>query len=149
MTLPAVGSATYPTVAEIRDTILRTIKLGFQRVGLSANVLEGSENYIRADAIARRVVHAFANNQIALQDYSPLTAQGDALTAIARVYGVEPRAPSKAAGYLVITCTGTVTIPAGYQCTSPSGEKYQTTSVNTVATGASVLPVEVPQHRRR
>lgn len=139
MALPVVGSATYPTVAEIRDTILRTIRLGFQRVGLSANVLEGSENYIRADAIARRVVHAFANNQIALQDYSPLTAQGDALTAIARVYGVEPRAPSKAAGYLVITCTGTVTIPAGYQCTSPSGEKYQTTSVNTVATGASVL----------
>lgn len=139
MALPAVGSATYPTVAEIRDSILRTIKLGFQRVGLSANVLEGSENYIRADAIARRVVHAFANNQLALQDYSPLTAQGDNLIAIARVYGVGKRAPNKAAGYLVITCTGTVTIPADYQCTAPNGEKYQTTSVNTVATGASVL----------
>ena len=92
MTLPAVGSATYPTVAEIRDSILRTIKLGFQRVGLSANVLEGSENYVRADATARRVVHAFANNRIALQDYSPLTAQGDNLVLVARVYGVEKRA---------------------------------------------------------
>ena len=138
MTLPAVGSATYPTVAEIRDSILRTIKLGFQRVGLSANVLEGSENYVRADATARRVVHAFANNRIALQDYSPLTAQGDNLVLVARVYGVEKRAPSKASGYVKIVCVGTVTIPAGYQCTAPNGEKYQTTSVNTVATGAEI-----------
>jgi uncharacterized phage protein gp47/JayE len=138
LTLPAVGSATYPTVAEIRDSILRTIKLGFQRIGLSANVLFGSENYVRADAIARRVVHAFANNKIALQDYSPLTAQGDNLVLVARVYGVEKRAPSKAAGYVKIVCTGTVTIPAGYQCTAPNGEKYQTTGANTVATGAEI-----------
>jgi uncharacterized phage protein gp47/JayE len=138
LTLPAVGSATYPTVVEIRDSLLRTIKLGFQRIGLSANVLEGSENYVRADAIARRAVHAFANNKIALQDYSPLTAQGDNLVLVARVYGVEKRAPSKASGYVKITCSGTVTIPAGYQCTAPNGEKYQTTGVNTVATGAEI-----------
>ena len=138
MTLPAVGSATYPTVAEIRDSILRTIKLGFQRIGLSANVLFGSENYVRADAIARRVVHAFANNKIALQDYSPLTAQDENLVLVARVYGVEKRAPSKAAGYVKIVCTGTVTIPAGYQCTAPNGEKYQTTTANTVATLAEI-----------
>ena len=138
MTLPAVGSATYPTIVEIRDSILRTIKLGFQRVGLSANVLVGSENYVRADAFARRAVLAFANNKLALQDYSPLTATGDNLVIVAKVYGVTKRAPSKASGYVKITCTGTVTIPAGYQCTAPNGEKYQTTAANTVATGAEI-----------
>jgi uncharacterized phage protein gp47/JayE len=138
LTLPAVGSATYPTIVEIRDSILRTIKLGFQRVGLSANVLVGSENYVRADAFARRAVLAFANNKLALQDYSPLTATGDNLVTVAKVYGVTKRAPSKASGYVKITCTGTVTIPAGYQCTAPNGEKYQTTTANTVATGAEI-----------
>ena len=53
MPLPSVDDANYPTVVELRDAILRTIKLGFQRIGVDANVLEGSENYIRADAFAR------------------------------------------------------------------------------------------------
>jgi uncharacterized phage protein gp47/JayE len=138
MTIPAVDSADYPTIVELRDAILRTIKLGFQRLGLEANVLVGSENYIRADAFARRAVQAFANNKASLEKYHPLTATGQALIDIAAVYGVTKREPSKASGYVAITCTGSVTIPAGYQCTAPNGEKYVTTSVNTVATGEEV-----------
>ena len=138
MPLPSVDDANYPTVVELRDAILRTIKLGFQRIGLDANVLEGSENYIRADAFARRAVQAFANNKLALSNYHPLTATGDNLIQLAEVFGVTARDPSKASGYVKIVCTGTVTIPSGYLCTAPNGEKYQTTSVNTVATGAEI-----------
>lgn len=140
----AVDNADYPTIAELRDAILRTIVLGFARIGLEANVLPGSENYIRADAFARRAAQAFENNRLGLRQYHPLTATGQALVDIAALYGVTKREPSKASGYLVITCTGTVTIPSGYRCTGPNGEKYDTTSTSTaISTGAEVQVVAV------
>lgn len=138
MALPTVGSINYPTAAEIRDGILRTIKLGCARQSITVNVLYGSEPWIKADALSRRLVVAFANNKIALEDYSPLTATEDRLTQIAGVFGVTRRSPSKATGFVTISSTGTVTIPAGYRCVAPNGETYDTITANTVANGGSV-----------
>ncbi len=141
MALPAVGDAAYPTRVELRDAMLRTIKLAFQRRGLEANVLPGSDHYIRADAIAKRLAIAFGNLEAVLATLSPLQAEGEYLEALCSVFGITRRGASKAAGYLTITVTGgaSVTIPAGYQCTSQAGIKYQTTSANVgVTNGASV-----------
>jgi uncharacterized phage protein gp47/JayE len=138
MALPTVGTISYPTAPEIRDGILRTIKLGCARSGITINVLVGSEPYVKAEAMARRLVVAFANNKIALQDFSPLTATGDRLVQLAGIFGVTKRPASRATGYVTIVCTGTVTIPAGFRCVAPNGETYDTIAVNTVASGAAV-----------
>lgn len=141
MTLPAVGDSVYPTVDETRDAILRTIKLGYQRRGLTANVLPGSDHYIRAEAIARRIVVAMSNNRLALQQFSPLTATEDDLDNIAGIFGITRRGAASAAGYVTIQVTSgfAVTIPASYQCTAPDGHKYQTTGISAgVINGAKV-----------
>jgi uncharacterized phage protein gp47/JayE len=140
MALPTVGTITYPTAAEIRDGILRTIKLGCARAAtpITVNVLVGSEPYIKAEALARRLVVAFAHNQIQFENFSPLTATGDNLTQIAAVFGVTRRSPSKATGFVTISCTGTPTIPAGYRAVAPNGETYDTISVAIVSNGGTV-----------
>jgi uncharacterized phage protein gp47/JayE len=139
MTLPSVTDANYPTHAEIRDGILRTIRYGFARRGLVANVLEGSDQWYRADALARRVSIAIANGKIGRQNMSPLDSQDDALVELASVFGVNERPASTAAGYVTIKCTGTISIPADFQCTAGTGRKFKTTSTNaSIATAASV-----------
>ena len=141
MALPAVGSSAYPTRAELRDAMLRTVKLAFQRRGLSANVLPGSDHYIRCDAVAKRLAIAYANLENVLDTLSPLDAQEEYLEALCGVFGITRRGASRAAGYVTIVVTGggTITIPAGFQCTSAAGVKYQTTSANVaVSNGASV-----------
>ena len=138
MTLPTVGTIAYPTAQEVRDGMLRTIKLGLARQGIETNVLPGSDHFVRCDAIARRLMVAYANNKIGLEDLNPLTAGEEALPRIAGVFGVYKRAPSKASGYVVIVSSGTVTIPAGYRCVAPTGELYETTTVVTVSNGGTV-----------
>lgn len=140
MALPTVGTATYPTAAEIRDGILRTIRLGCARATppITVNVLPGSDPWFKADAWSRRVVVAFANNKIGLEDYSPLTATGDALVQVAGIFGVRKRPASSATGFVTISSTGTVTIPAGFIAVAPSGESFATVAVATVANGGAV-----------
>lgn len=139
MSLPEVGSASYPTPSEVRDSVLRTLKFSFEQRGVSINVLPGSDYYYTAKAIADQVSIAIANNRIGLSDFSPLTAVGDKLEELAGVFGITRRPAASAAGYVTITCTGTITITSGFQCTTPDGKKYQTTSSNVgITTGAKV-----------
>jgi len=144
MALPAVGDAAYPTPAEVRDAILRTIAFACARRGVTANVLPGSDHYIRADAIAKRVSVAMANNKIALANLSPLTATGKDLRDLCAVFGVPERPASSASGSVTIKCSGSITIPADFVATAPSGLKYKTTGANiAIATGAKVELVAV------
>ncbi len=139
MTLPTVTDAAYPTPSEVRDAILRTILLGGRRRGLTINILPQSDAWIRADAVAKRVSVAIANGRLALQDVSPLEATGDALVRLAKMFGVTKRPASSSTGYVRITTSAAVTIPAGYQGTGPGGYKYQTTGISlVVSTGAQV-----------
>lgn len=138
MTLPTVGTIAYPTVAETRDGMLRTIKLGLARAGITVNVLPGSDYYIRCEALARRLMVAYANNKIALEDYNPLTARGEALVQIAAVFGVLKRPASGGTGYVTIVSSSTVIIPAGYQAVAPNGELYEAITGGSVANGDNV-----------
>ena len=71
MALPEVDQANYPTPSELRAALLRTVVLGFARRGISANVLPGSDHYIRHDALAKRASIAFANLQATIAQLSP------------------------------------------------------------------------------
>ena len=132
MTLPAVGDAAYPTPAECRDRVVEAIRYAYASQGLTANVLPGSDHYIRATTYADRISIAIANNQIAQAAMDPLTATGDDLVALAGIFGVVKRTAVGAAGPVIITSTAAVSIPTGFQCTSPDGQTYQ------VITGATI-----------
>ena len=91
MSLPTVTGANYPTHEEIRDGILRGIAYAFNRRSITANVLPGSDHYVRADVYARRVMVAVTNNQLAIAQSNPLTATGADLRVLCRVFGVTER----------------------------------------------------------
>lgn len=141
MSLPEVDGAFYPTEAEVRDQLLRTIRLAYLRRGKKVNVRPGSDYDITCTAMARVIVIAFANSKVALRDVSPLTATGENLRRLAKVFGVEGRPPSSASGYLIVKCTGTVVVPAGYWATAPNGKKYKTSTSVTVASGQPIAVV--------
>jgi uncharacterized phage protein gp47/JayE len=138
MSLPALGSATYPTPNEVRDGILRAIRFAFARRGLLANILPGSDHFIRAEKYASRVAIAIANNQLALADSDPLTALGAALERLAGIFGIFKRGAEGAAGLVTIVSATTVSIPKDFQCTAPDGQTYQTITAATVANGGTI-----------
>lgn len=140
MSLPTVNGANYPTHEEVRDAILRSIAYAFSRRSLSANVLPGSDHYIKADAYARRVMIAVANNQLVVEQFNPLTATGTDLRVLCRIFGVTERSAASGSGYVTIQVTsGTVSITSGWQGTSSDGLKYQVTQTYLgLANGAKV-----------
>src|SRR5512147_2547799 len=143
MTLPAVGSAAYPTPSEIRDAILRDLLFYGLRNGITFNVLPGSKHYIEATALANRLSIAISNNQISNDQRNPLLATGTALEDFARVYGITRRPASKAVGFIIVACTGAVTIPLGFRATGPSGKKYEPVASQTVSNGDAFEMVAV------
>lgn len=138
MSLPAVGDAAYPSASEVRDRILNAIRYAYDRRGIAANILPGSDHFIRAEKYAQRVSIALANNEIAQEAFNPLTATGDDLIALAGVFGITPRAAEGARGPVVVACTGSVSIPAGFQCTAPDGQTYQVITAATVTDGDTI-----------
>lgn len=133
MTTFSVGSAAYPTVVEIRDQILSDLTYYGLQSGIAYNVKPGSEYYKTATALANRVTIAIANNKISNDQRNPLTATGDALRDIARVYGITERPASKSSGDVSVkVATGiSTTIQAGWQGTGSNGKKYITVQVET------------------
>ena len=138
MAAPRIDSFYYPTKEELLDLYLRRIRVRAELRGLTVNVAVGSENWLRGDALASVCAHAFANNKIALQQYSPLTAQGDKLLELAAEFGVEPRPGAKSLGSVTARCTGTITIPDGYLATGANGEKYEAVGPVTISSSGTV-----------
>jgi len=138
MTLPAVGDADFPTPLECRDRILEAIRYAYAEQGLTANILPGSDHFIRAEKYAARVSIAIANGELAEADMNPLTATGDALVTLAGIFGITKRAAVGAAGPVTIDSTAAVAIPAEFQCTAPDGQTYQVITGATVADGGSI-----------
>jgi uncharacterized phage protein gp47/JayE len=119
-----VGEAAYPTVAEIRDGILRNLLNYGLQYGITFNVLPGSEHYLVATAIANQFAIAIANNKISNENRNFLTATGTALEDIARAYAVTKRPASPSTGFVILDISGTCSIPLLYQATAPNGKKY-------------------------
>lgn len=139
MTIPSVEGQFFPTLEQLRDVFLRSIAAGGERLGLTLNVLPGSEYYLRATACAQQVTIAFANQKLAIRSLSPLDATGDALKEIAGVFGVVERPAGKAAGFISVgVTTGSITIPAGFVCQAANGIKYETVTSNIVSDGSVI-----------
>lgn len=138
MALPDPEGANYPTPDDVLQTIVRAIRFAFARRGSDVNVLPDSDHYKRAQVYANRVALAIANNKLALADSDPLTATGDALVALAGIFGVTKRPAAAAAGFVTIACSGTVVIPAEYSLSAPDGQKYQTVRLGTYTDGDEV-----------
>lgn len=138
MAVPRIASLYYPTKEEVMDAFLRRVRINGERYGHTINVAVGSELWLRANALAGIVVHAFANNKVALQQYSPLTAEEDKALELAAQYGVLQRTGASATGTATARCTGTVIIPDGFLCTAPNGEKFAATGPVTITTSGTV-----------
>ncbi len=145
MTTFAVGNAAYPTAVQIRDQILSDLTYYGLQGGITFNVKPGSEHYKTATALANRVCIAIANNKISNDQRNPLTATGDALRDIARVYGITERPASESTGnVLVKVATGvSVTIPSDFQGTGSNSKKYVTTQINIVSNGDTISMTSV------
>lgn len=119
-----VGEAAYPTVADIRDGILRNLLNYGLQYGITFNVLPGSEHYLVATAVANQFAIAIANNKISNENRNFLTATGAPLEDICRAYGVTKRPASKSTGFILLSVSGSCSIPLLYQWTAPNGKKY-------------------------
>lgn len=147
-TLPSVGEENYPTPDEVLALVLGSMQIDAARRGLEIDISPGSDHYVRAKAFSKRVSVAIANGQIARDNYNPLTATGDNLLALCALYGITPRAAAKAAGYTIAkVSTGTAPVPAGYRCTSPTGEKYETTTASNPTSAGNGNPANSVQIR--
>lgn len=137
----SVGNAAYPTAVQIRDQILSDLTYYGQQGGIVFNVKPGSEHFKTATALANRVCIAIANNKISNDQRNPLTATGDALRDIARVYGIEERPASQSSGpvMLQIATGATPTIPAGWQGTGSNSKKYVTIQIEDAAANGDVV----------
>lgn len=143
MTLHRSGEIVYPTFAELRDQILNTTAIAYARRGLVANILPGSEHYIRAEAYSRRLSIAMANGQIGTRRFSPLDAEGQDLLDLCAVLGIFPRPASKASGLATIDGTGSWTIPEGYVCSATtSTAKFLTTTPNIAVSADDDVAIE-------
>jgi uncharacterized phage protein gp47/JayE len=136
--VPRIASLYYPTKEEVMDSFLRRVRINGERYGHTINVAVGSELWLRANALAGIVVHAFANNKVALQQYSPLTAEEDKALELAEQYGVLQRTGASATGTATARCTGTVIIPDGFLCTAPNGEKFSATGPISITTSGTI-----------
>jgi uncharacterized phage protein gp47/JayE len=141
MTTFSVGNAAYPTAVQIRDQILSDLTYYGGQAGIAFNVKPGSEHYKIATALANRVSIAIANNKISNDQRNPLTATGDALRDIARVYGIAERPASQSSGpvMLKIATGATPTIPAGWQGTGPNSKKYVTVQIEDAAENGDII----------
>lgn len=138
--LARAGEVTYSSAQELRDGMLRTILIAFARRGLTANVLPGSEAFVRCEAVARRQSIALANAALVTRRFSPLDSTGEDLIDICACFGIFARPASKAIGSVIIDGTGSWTITEGYVCSATtSTAKYLTTVPNPgVSSGAEV-----------
>jgi len=140
VSVPDVKGQFYPTKEEAKTLYLNSLAAGAERAGLTVNVLPGSLNDLKAEAIASIAVPAYANNKLARQSLSPTEASDDQIVDVAAAYGVFPRDASPSQGFVTIgvTGSGSVVLPAGFTGTASDGTKVEVVSVSTVADGAAI-----------
>lgn len=141
--LARAGEVTYQNAQELRDGLLRIIYILFAERGLTANILPGSEAYVRMEAVARRQSIALANGQINTRRVSPLDMDGQDLLDFCAVFGLLPRPATKATGPIIIGGTGSWTVTEGYVCSATtSTAKFLTTQPYPGVVPGSIVTVE-------
>ncbi|HEY3494752.1 MAG TPA: baseplate J/gp47 family protein [Polyangiaceae bacterium] len=109
------------SMAEIRDDILTDIVLESAKAGLEPNVGPGSDEYILATGVAGACMMLHARIDGTKSACTPITAVGEDLVRHKEALKVPDAPPSRAAGKIRLTITGTATIPDGQPGTLPNG----------------------------
>lgn len=126
------------TREQIRADLLSAWASRYAAAGKELQVVEGSDAYLRADAVA--VVVALIEQQADQQtrDQFPDTASADALAHHAAVYAITRRVAVAAVLAVAVTGTPSTTpaIPAGSKMSSPSGALFSVTSVSVALDGS-------------
>jgi hypothetical protein len=123
----SVGAIWVPSgSAEIRDTILRDIRLEALKTIDEPPVQPGTDWYILATALGEMGIQGFANVAISDEDRSVLTATGDALDDLLEANGLPQIPASGSAGKVKIAVSGSTSIVAGTALLLPNGLRIQT-----------------------
>lgn len=124
------------TNAEIRDDILRVLKNGLIARGVATpNVLPGSEEFAKAQAIANEIEPLYANLQIVADELMPDTATGDGLARWLSVYQDGYRSAQGSHGQIVFDTTQTTTVTAGTELIDGIGQRFSVDISGTYADG--------------
>lgn len=139
----AITRTELPKLSDLRDRYTRDIYRQLYAAGVSRpNVAQGSEPYIRGEAIASTALEVLAK-LAALQDATmPDSAVEDDLDRLAKVWrGLYRSLGAGASGLVVVTCTGTVVYAEGQELTAKDGTRYRVTTT-TKATSGDVVQVQ-------
>lgn len=139
--MASLYTVVYPTPAEIRDNILRTLKNGLMDLGISNPAVgPGTDYYVLAQGVANEIAVAVANAQILDDQRMPDTAVGTDLDRVASIWGLSRRPAGGSSGFIILDSTASTTIATGAQLTDGAGLRYEVTAGGTYA-DADVIPV--------
>jgi len=124
---------------EIRDDVLRTIKNGLIKQGVTAPYVgPNSDWYIIATSLGNELAVVHANTIIKADQQMPDTAVEDDLARIAALYKREKQGAAGSVGNVIITASADAPIVTGAELTDALGLRYAVTAGGTYANGASV-----------
>jgi uncharacterized phage protein gp47/JayE len=148
------GQFATKTAQEIHDDYLRTLRNGAIQLGVSSNPQfgPGSEEDIRATALANEIAPIYSNTVIKADAQMPDTATGDIppgqnvgadLQRVMKIQKLAPRGPAPAAGFLDLVCSATTIIQPQQQLTDAAGLAFQVQVGGTYANGSPVPVIAV------
>ncbi len=124
--MPTIGQFTVRTPAEIRDSILRVIRNGLIARGVpDPDVSYGSDNYVRAEAIALQCSVTEANCVIKCDAFMPDTATGEDLARWLAAFGQSYQPAGPSIGGVVLKSSQSTTIVTGSQLIDEFGQHYE------------------------
>jgi hypothetical protein len=144
------------TWQDVHDDVLRVIRQGMIKLGISSNpqLGVGSDEELWATTIANETQPLYVNQRVIGDAQMPDTANlnspptpvGSDLTRLMAIKGLSPRGPVGSLGFLVLACSATTTITGrtggvvgtGTQLTDSAGLRYEVTTSGTYASGALV-----------
>lgn len=125
MPITVLGQIWTPAnAAEIRDQLLRDLRLGAIDAGLAEPPVQpGTDWFLLSTAVSNICLIGFANVSIGLDAQNILTATGDDLEQIRIGLGLPEVPPSGSSGKIQIRVDGAVTVVDGTQFLLPNGKR--------------------------
>lgn len=123
----------------IHNAFLRVLRAGFIKLGIeNPNVTPGSDDYVTGEGVASQMVVVEAGCAAQGDAVMPDTAQGDDLLRIAAIFGIEPQPAAPAAGNVILSAIGAVTINLGDRLVDGAGKTFKTTVAGTFNDGDAI-----------
>ena len=126
-------------IATIRSDMLRAQRNGLIARGVpSPNVTPDSDDYVRAEGLAKELTVVEANCVIKADEAMPDTATGEALANRAAPYGLTKKPAGGSVGAIVFASSAASLVPSGSLLTDASQLTYKVSSGGTSANGESI-----------